>query len=326
MSDQQHDTSPSRRRILTTGGAAAGGLLAAGALGAGTAAAAPASRANPSASAGSIEKIVEGIERILQADGTVNNGVLEVNINRSDLVVRGPGGIRLLEGFQLQHEFYFQAVGSTAAMLNGDLALTAAETQPVIEALIANGLVFQAFHQHLYNLEPDIWFVHFRGHGDPLHLARAAAAVVAKTGAPLPQTSPRNPTTPLPADRLGSILGGDATIDESGVVTVTVPRTDRVTLGGYPIHPELGISTNIQFQPHGTGQAAVVPDFSMTAGEIQPVIATMRGLGWEIGCLYNQETDEHPQLFFSHMAKLGNPISLAREIRRGLDHTAAARP
>jgi hypothetical protein len=104
MSDQQHDTSPSRRRILTTGGAAAGGLLAAGALGAGTAAAAPASRANPSASAGSIEKIVEGIERILQADGTVSNGVLEVNINRSDLVVRGPGGIRLLEGFQLQHE------------------------------------------------------------------------------------------------------------------------------------------------------------------------------------------------------------------------------
>ncbi len=326
MSDEQRGTSPSRRTVLVTGSAAAGGLLAAGALGAGTAAAAPDSRVQASASAGSIEGIVDAIERILRADGTVSNGVLEVGINRSDLTVRGPGGIRLLEGFQLQHEFYFQAVSSTAAMLNGDLALTAAETQPVIEAIIAQGLVFQAFHQHLYNLEPDIWFVHFRGHGDPLHLARAAAAVVAKTGAPLPQTSPEDPTTPLPADRLASILGGDAAIGESSVVTVTVPRTDRVTLGGYSVRPGLGISTNVQFQPHGTGQATVVPDFSMTAAETQPVIAIMRGLGWEIGCLYNQEIDEHPQLFFSHMAKLGNPVTLAREIRRGLDHTAAARP
>ena len=45
----------------------------------------------------------------------------------------------------------------------------------------------------------------------------------------------------------------------------------------------------------------------------------MRAQGWDIGCLYNQETDEHPQLFFSHQFKTGEPDQLAREIRRGLD-------
>jgi len=37
------------------------------------------------------------------------------------------------------------------------------------------------------------------------------------------------------------------------------------------------------------------------------------------GCLYNQETDEHPQLYFSHEFKTGDPYALAAEIRKGLD-------
>ena len=48
----------------------------------------------------------------------------------------------------------------------------------------------------------------------------------------------------------------------------------------------------------------------------------MRAQNWDIGCLYNQETDEQPQLFFSHQFKTGDPYDLAREIRRGLDQTS----
>lgn len=50
-------------------------------------------------------------------------------------------------------------------------------------------------------------------------------------------------------------------------------------------------------------------------------MATMRGMGWDIGCLYNQETNEHPQLYFSHQFKTGDPYALAAEIRKGLDKT-----
>jgi hypothetical protein len=45
--------------------------------------------------------------------------------------------------------------------------------------------------------------------------------------------------------------------------------------------------------------------------------------GWYQGCLYNQETDEAPQLYFAHMLKTGDAYALAREIRSGLDRTAS---
>lgn len=51
----------------------------------------------------------------------------------------------------------------------------------------------------------------------------------------------------------------------------------------------------------------------------------MRQHGWTVHCLYNQETAESPQLYFAHMMKTGNPISLAHEIRDGLDKTATKR-
>jgi len=47
----------------------------------------------------------------------------------------------------------------------------------------------------------------------------------------------------------------------------------------------------------------------------------MQHQGWDIGYLYNQETEEHPQLYFSHQFKVGNAIQLAREIRKELNQT-----
>ena len=86
------------------------------------------------------------------------------------------------------------------------------------------------------------------------------------------------------------------------------------------ISPFLNITTPVAFQPLGGARAVVVPDFGMTAQEVMPVTRVMRAQGWEIGCLYNQETDEHPQLYFSHQFKVGNAYRLAHEVRRGLEH------
>ncbi len=65
----------------------------------------------------------------------------------------------------------------------------------------------------------------------------------------------------------------------------------------------------------------MAPDFSMAVSEIQNVMQVMRQQGWVIGCLYNQETAEQPQLYFSHQLKVGDPVTLAQEIRKGLDQT-----
>lgn len=271
---------------------------------------------------------VKKIERIMQAEGTVTkSGVLEIDIDRSDLkVTGGTPRVRFENGFQIQHEVYFQSIGRNKAIMNGDLALRPQEIQRVIDGYLRHGIIFQAQHQHLYDLEPMVWFLHFRAVGDPLKLAGAIHDVIRRdTSTPLPQTLPKHPRTPLPAKRLGKILGGDAMVGENGIVSVTVRRTDKIRLGGIRVDPDLGVSTSVQFQPVGKGMAAVVPDFSMTSGEVQPVMRTMRRHRWEVGCLYNQETAEQPQLFFSHMFKVGDPITLARQVREGLDHTAAQR-
>ena len=139
------------------------------------------------------------------------------------------------------------------------------------------------------------------------------------TSTPLPQAPPTNPTTPLDASRLSKIIGAPATVGSSGVVSFEVPRRNPIILGGVRISPFLNTYTSIDFEPLGADQAVVVPDFGQEAQEVDRCAATMRAQGWEINCLYNQETGEQPQLFFSHDFKVGNAYQLAREVRRGLE-------
>jgi hypothetical protein len=52
-----------------------------------------------------------------------------------------------------------------------------------------------------------------------------------------------------------------------------------------------------------------------------PVQTFMRAHGWFVGCLYNQETAEHPQLYFTHFLKVGDAYALATELRQALELT-----
>jgi uncharacterized protein DUF1259 len=204
------------------------------------------------------------------------------------------------------------------------------ETNPFIAALLQHGLVVQAFHQHL-PMVPQVWFVHFRGIGDPIALARAARAAIDVTRTRLPQQPPQHPTTPLDAQRLGRILHGQATVGNDGVVTVTVLRTDRILLDGVRVAPQCGISTTIEFKPSrkddagkggGQANAQVCPDFSMTSAEVVPVVKRMLiEHHWSQGSIRNDETNEVPQLFWDAMVKEGDAYQLAQEIRSGLDLT-----
>lgn len=175
--------------------------------------------------------------------------------------------------------------------------------------------------QHFFDLSPMVYFIHFRAVGDPVHLAQSAAAAVSATATPLPQPMPMHPSTPLDSAALGQALGGDAMVGSDGVVTVTIPRQNNFTLGGVPTQSDTGLASTVAFEPLAGGQTAVAPDFALTAAEVQPVMQTMRGQGFTIHCLYNQETAENPQLYFSHQLKTGDALQLAQQIRKGLDQT-----
>ena len=263
---------------------------------------------------------VKQIEEIMQATGTVTNGVLSIELDRNDLHVTGPGGIPFKPAWQINGKFYFQPLTDGRAILNADMCLLPEETNAFIDKLFEGGLTLMAFHQHFFDLHPMVFFQHFRGIGDPLQLARAAIAAVKVTRTPLPQLMPADPKTSLPADKLARILGGTAQVGGSGVVMVSIPREETIALSGIALRPEAGVSVMVAFEPlDDSGQAAVAADFALIASEVNPALKVARNEGLMVHCLYNQETDEQPQLYFSHNLATGNAVELAHKVARVLD-------
>ncbi len=330
------NTPINRRRALTLGAGLVGGTVAASSsLLAGTT---PRARAwgNPNWSFS--QSIIQRMEQIFQTNGTQDNGVLSFELDRKDLSNFTVGSKTLANpvtfspDWENNGDFYFQPLAADGdyAIMNGDFGgLLPQEVDPFIDQLVANGITFQAFHQHFDDVLPaQLWFIHFRGLGGPVHLAQAIMAAVKTTSIPLPQFSSSTPTTPLPVNQLVGILGGSAQVGSGGVVTVNVPRRGEITLGGVAINPYLNVAAPVSFLPldsQGTTVAAA-PDFNMIASEVQNVMRVMRQQGWVVGCLYNQETDEQPQLYFSHQLKVGDPITLAHEIRNGFNQMNVVSP
>jgi len=322
-----------RRRALALGGSAAASALGAGALAPG-ARAAGGRAGHPPVLRKHGKLPAADIQQIIQAQGTVTNGILDITLSRGDIgPVQAPiSGVVMDGAFEVNGDATFEPLGDNLAFFNGDLALKESEVQGFIAAIIANGLIFQALHQHFIGQSPQIWFVHWRGVGEPHQLARAVRNVLKSTSIQLPQTMPTNPSSPLNAKRLGKILGTMATVGDEGVVSATADRATPALVSNVPVQnnrvlvsPGANISSGIAFKPlSATGsQAAGVIDLSMRGRQVQPAEAFMQSHGWFIGCLYNQETEEHPQLYFTHFLKVGDAYELAAEMRQALDLTGA---
>jgi hypothetical protein len=56
--------------------------------------------------------------------------------------------------------FTFRPLADHRALLNGDMALLPHEVNPFIAKLISEGLVFQAYHQHLIEMSPQLLCAH----------------------------------------------------------------------------------------------------------------------------------------------------------------------
>src|SRR5215203_922574 len=107
----------------------------------------------------------------LKRTGDFKDGVLKVNVPRADLKVTikgrpaptpfGFGGwIALTKGTGGQD------------VLMGDLVLAEDEVNPVMSALLTNGLDVTALHNHFFWDQPRMFFMHVHGHGTPADMAR----------------------------------------------------------------------------------------------------------------------------------------------------------
>src|SRR5437667_8530551 len=63
-------------------------------------------------------------------------------------------------------------------VMMGDLVLLEEEVNPVMSALLDNGLEVTALHNHFFFEEPRIFYMHVMGHGKAADLARMAKPAV----------------------------------------------------------------------------------------------------------------------------------------------------
>jgi biotin operon repressor len=214
------------------------------------------------------------------------------------------------------------------AMVMGDLVLTEAEINPVMTALIHNGLEITAVHNHLLRANPATFYMHVGGHGDAEKLATAIVQALQSSKTPLaPPTPPAQPPAiDLDTAQLDQIIGAKGT-NNGGIYAFGVPRRDLVKEGGMDITPAgpMGLATGINFQPTGGGKAAITGDFVLTAEEVNPVIKELRANGIEVTAIHSHMLDEQPRLIFMHFWANDDAVKLAKGLRAALDKTARAK-
>jgi len=263
------------------------------------------------------------VEAALGKSGSMQPGsVYKVGFPRTDLAVR-LDGVQLAPGLALGSWAAFIQL-PRHAMVMGDLVLVESEVNDVISALQAGGIEQTALHNHLLHESPRVMYLHFGGHGDAVALARTLRSALEKTKTPFTPAGPPATSIDLPAVQLDQALGGSGRIN-GGAYQFALPRAERVVEHGVEIPPAAGMAIAINFQPTGSGRAAISGDFVLLASEVNPVIRELRAGGIEVTALHSHMLDEEPRLFFMHFWANDDALKLARTLRAALEHTNRAR-
>jgi hypothetical protein len=214
------------------------------------------------------------------------------------------------------------------AMVMGDLVLLESEINPVMAALIQNGLEITAIHNHVLRGSPATFYMHVGGHGDANKMATAILQALQSSKTPLtPPTPPASqPAIDLDTAQLDQIIGAQGTAN-GGVYQFAVPRRDPITEGGMQLAPAgpMGVATAIGFQPTGGGKAAITGDFVLTGEEVNPVIKVLRENGIEVTAIHSHMLTEQPRLIFMHFWANDDAVKLAKGLRAALDKTASGK-
>jgi hypothetical protein len=257
--------------------------------------------------------------------GDFKDGVLKVNIPRSDLSIT-------VANVKTPTPFGFGGwvaltTGTGTDVMMGDLVLTQDEVNPVMSALLDNGLEATALHNHFFWDEPRMFYLHVHGHGSPAELARKLKPALDLIGKGAPAAAPAatpGAAAPTPAIDTATVaqIAGHPGETNGAVYKITVGRDDlKLTEMGAPINARMGLNTWAAFV--GTNEnAAVAGDVAMTANEIQPVLKALRKSGIDVVAIHHHMTSTNPTIYFLHYWGTGSADKLATGFRAALDELA----
>jgi hypothetical protein len=250
----------------------------------------------------------------LGRSGDFKANVLKVNIPRNDLSVT-------VAGVKTPTPFGFGGwlaltKGQGMDVMMGDLVLTQDQVNPVMSALLENGLEVTALHNHFFWEEPRVFFIHVHGHGAPMDLARKVKPALDLIGAGVP--APPFAVPVVDDAKLAEIAGhpGERT---GAVYKITVGRDDlKITDMGAVINARMGLNSWAAFV--GTDkEAAIAGDIAMLANEVTPVLKALRQNGLQVVAIHHHMTGTSPTIFFLHYWGTGPAATLAAGFRAALD-------
>jgi hypothetical protein len=258
----------------------------------------------------------------LAKTGDFKDNVLKVNIPRNDVSVT-VAGVKTPTSFGFGG-WVALTKGTGMDVMMGDLVLTQEEVNPVMSALLENGLEATALHNHFFWDEPRMFYMHVHGHGTPADLARKlkpALDLIGKSGrGTAPAATPGAPPSAPAIDtaKMAQIAGHQGETN-GAVYKITVGRDDlKLTEMGAPINTRMGLNTWAAFV--GTnGNAAIAGDVAMLAGEVQPVLKALRKSGIDVVAIHHHMTGTNPTIYFLHYWGTGAADKLATGFRAALD-------
>jgi hypothetical protein len=272
----------------------------------------------------------DGVLKTLGKQGDFKDNVLKINIPRNDLKVT-------IDGVATPTPFGF---GGWLAMtkgdagmdvMTGDLVLQEDEVNPVMSALLDNGLEVTAVHNHFFFESPRIFYMHVHGHGKAADLAKMAKPALDLIGH-------------MPAQHLSSETGGTSNIsagqidtakiakivghegEENGAVyKITIGRDDlKLKEMGASINSRMGLNTWAAL--FGTdSNAEIAGDVAMLQSEITPVLKALRANGLNVVAIHHHMTTTQPTIYFLHYWGTGPAEKLAAGFKAALDQLGKGR-
>ena len=253
--------------------------------------------------------------------GDFKDGVLKVNIPRSDLKVTikqkpvptplGFGGWIALAKGDGGHD-----------VMMGDLVLTEDEVNPVMSAILDNGLDVTAIHNHFFFEQPRIFYMHVHGVGTAADLAKRVKPAIDLIDQAMKRaaaaSAPASAAPPMDTAGLAKIVGYPG--EQSGAVyKITIGRNDlNVREHGAVINARMGLNTWAAFTG-SDADAIVAGDVAMLDKEVTPVLKALRGAGINVVAIHHHMTGTSPQIIFLHYYGTGPAATLARGVRGAVD-------
>jgi hypothetical protein len=263
------------------------------------------------------------VETALGRSGTPNpGGVLKFGFPRGDLRVVA-NGVALNPAFALGSWAAFQRVGDHA-MVMGDLVLLETEVESVMASLQRDGIEQTALHNHLLGESPRVMYMHIRAIGNPTRIAAALRRALEFTATPIAAPTAAASPSPFSLDTaaIASAIGIHGKMN-GGVYQLSVPRREKILMEKHEIPASMGVATAINFQPTGTGKAAITGDFVLIGREVNPVLSALGESGIRVTAIHSHMIDEQPRLFFMHFWGNDDALKLARGLRAALDRTGS---